>query len=93
MVIFVRNLDDENLTTNLPLPEGYEHKEKGIILPNNSEVNVVYQDYNVAQANIGSSSVTIVTSIAGSPKEEFIKWANETIRGNEKESNVDTRNP
>jgi hypothetical protein len=93
MVIFVRNLDDENLTTNLPLPEGYEHKEKGIILPNNSEVNVAYQDYNVVQTQIGSRSVTIVTSVAGSPQGEFIKWANETIRGDEKESRVDTKNP
>lgn len=93
MVIFVPDLDNENVTINPLLPEGYERKTKEIILPNNSQVNLPYQDYGVAEAHIGSGSVTIVTSISGSPKEEFIKWANETIRGNEKESKVDTGNP
>lgn len=93
MVIFDPNIDNENVTINPLLPEGYERKIKEIILPNNSEVNLPYQDYDVAQTSIGSNSVTIVTSIAGSAKEEFIKWANETIRGNEKESKVDTGNP
>lgn len=93
MVIFVRNVDKEDLTKNLPLPEGYEKKENRIILPNSSEVSVEYQDYSVAQTHIGSGLVTIVTSVTGSLQDDFIKWANDTISGDEKESKVDTKNP